>query len=226
MAVSITLDGDPAVVAKAIADHGSDAVAAGRAVDVVAAAEAIPAKLRTPAFELALAEAHAVRGEPEAAMACLRRANGDAERLEPGAAWRSIAIHFLRGDLEAAREVLDRVGPVTALATEPARDCALLHAWSAQVHRRLGEVERAAAEARVALAISEDSGDDRALAAAHNVAGLVAAMSARPVRAEEHLRNALAAAERASDLVATAQILSSTGTMEFERSGYAEGIAT
>ena len=224
MGVGTPLDGEPAVIARAIAERGSDMVAAGGAQPVLEAADRIPTELRTPELELVIGEAQMVRGDPEAALASFRRAAAGADRPGPAVAWRAIATHFLRGDLDAARGVLGSATGSDEGVTP--RDRALLQVWAAQVHRRLGDAPRAGEEARSALEIAEAAGDDRALAAAHNVAGLVAAMTADHASAETHLRSALAAAERAGDLVVTAQILSGTGTMEFERSAFAEGIAT
>ncbi|MGH2379342.1 MAG: hypothetical protein ACRDGT_12830, partial [Candidatus Limnocylindria bacterium] len=92
----LPLDGTPEALARAIAEQGSDIVAAGGAQRLIEAAERVPPELRTPELELAVAEAHAVRGHPDAALACLRRAGDDATRLRPAVAWRTIAAHILR----------------------------------------------------------------------------------------------------------------------------------
>lgn len=146
---------------------------------------------------------------------------GERASDHPAVAWQRIAEHFFRGELEAARAIVETCTP-----TGTDSDAAMLHAWSAQVHRRLGAVDLAKQEAAAALALAETLGDDRALAAAHNVMGLVAGMDSDHETAERHLRVGLAAAERAGDTTTMVQILSSTGTMEFERSEFAAGIAT
>ena len=219
MGVGLSLGGASATLTGLSAQTGSDLVAAGGAQALIDAARDIPAAARGPALELVLAEAYAVRGDPEAALASVVRAAAGPERRGAAIAWRTIAAHFLRGDLDAAR------GVVEATDTDgegSSRDRALLHAWRAQVHRRLGDVARADREARAALEIARGANDDRALAAAHNIAGLVAGMASDHATADEHQRSALAAAQRAGDDFVTAQILNSTGW--FERAAYADGI--
>lgn len=222
---------DPGDLAHLSAERGSDAVAAGGAQGLIDAAKDMPADERTRALELALAEAYAVRGDPEAALACLQRAANGAERLDAASAWRAIAVHFLRGDLDAAHDMVKRTDASAAekassgaIGTDDTdRDRALLHAWSGQVLRRLGDVPRAESEARAALEIARLARDDRALAAAHNIAGLVAGMSSDHAAADEHQRSALAAARRAADVFATVQVMNSAGW--FDSAAYADGTA-
>lgn len=218
----LALAGDQRGIAGVIAAHGSALVAHGSAQTVIDHAALVPADARTRDLELAVGEAHTIRGDPDPALACFQRAAGESGAIPAAVAWRMIEAHVLKDDLEGARSVLERAerDPATP------RDRALLHAWRAQLHRRLGETKAAAAAAAAALEAAGSSGDDRALAAAHNVVALSAGMTGDNDRAETHLRLALAAAERARDTVQTVQILSTKGTMEFERSAFSDAIVT
>jgi ATP/maltotriose-dependent transcriptional regulator MalT/DNA-binding SARP family transcriptional activator len=218
----LALAGDHRGIAAVIAAHGGALVAHGSAQTVIDHAALVPPDARTRDLELAVGEAHTIRGDPDPALACFQRAAGEGAVISAAVAWRMIEAHVLKNDLEGGRSVLERAEPD---ASTP-RDLALFHAWRAQLHRRLGETEATAAAASAALEAAGSSADDRALAAAHNVMALSAGMTGDNDRAETHLRLALAAAERARDTVQTVQILSTKGTMEFERSAYGDAITT
>jgi tetratricopeptide (TPR) repeat protein len=93
-------------------------------------------------------------------------------------------VHGRRGDYELAN--VHFAEALTALGNEDPARAARVHAdWSVNAHRR-GDRTEARTRGREALGLAERAGDERALAQAHNVVGLLA-------RAEGDVEAALSA---------------------------------
>ncbi|MGN9909401.1 tetratricopeptide repeat protein [Phytohabitans sp. LJ34] len=183
-----------------LAAHGDEMLAAGGAVEVARLVESLPAGARTAPLRLVRADALRMAGDVAGAATAFAPLLAEAERTGrwPAAlAWRAAMLHYMRGDYRGALDLLDRSDSATD------RDGVQVLASRATVLVVLGETERACAAAAEALAAAAVAGDDQGWAAAH----LAAAHIAVGVRRDEHLARALAAAERAGDLVRQARIL-------------------
>jgi tetratricopeptide (TPR) repeat protein len=100
--------------------------------------------------------------------------------------WERAERHF-----QSAESLLKESGDLNALAH-------LYAAWSRTAHQQ-NEVDRAGQLARQALKIAEAAADDRSLAQAHNMLGILANSDAAPVVAERHLSRSLELAEQLGD---------------------------
>jgi DNA-binding SARP family transcriptional activator len=168
-------------------------------------------------------DARQLAGDWDGALACYERATGGREALEPGLAWRTGLIHHLRGDLTTALAIYAR-GDLTAGSADPA-DEALLVAWTATAHWLRGDGDRCRALADDAMERARRSRDDRALAAAHTVQALVAALDGDRLANDGHYLRALDHAERAGDLLQIIRIRLNRGSRLNEEGFYAEAIA-
>jgi DNA-binding SARP family transcriptional activator/tetratricopeptide (TPR) repeat protein len=204
-----TRAGNPGAGAAAIESHGAEMVAAGLAGAVIALVESLPAEDRgRPAVQLIYADALRTVGEPAAAravFAALLQVTDVTSGLPAGLAWRLAMLHYLAGDFTRAEAECARVQPTDAGidAAGASIDGILAEACRASALGALGESTRSAELAAQAVTRATAIGSDRALAAAH----LAAAYTAAGVRRDEHLAEALAAAERANDVLAQARIL-------------------
>ncbi len=183
-------------VARLLAERGEELLARGEVDTLLELGGRVPVEARPPALEELLGEAYTVRGEPEEAQACFRRAAGGALDLPPRLAWRIGLLHHERGEHERALEVFAR-GRLDG--TRPV-EVAVLLAATATTHLLMGDVDRCLELCDRAAAVAGGAGDDRALAAIHATRMLEAA-GRDPQAAEDHYRQALAGAERAGDVL-------------------------
>ncbi|GFJ86348.1 hypothetical protein Phou_105280 [Phytohabitans houttuyneae] len=194
--------GDHAGCVSIVAGHGAELLAAGAAADVVAAARALPPKLRDDRIELLRAEGLEIIGDQAGAVAVYAALAGDAERIPPAIAWRYGVAVYLWGDPRQALGILRR----GALAREDTADEALLLAWTAAAYWLAGDAapcrDRAARAHRAAVA----AGDDRALATAHVALALCANLDGDPAALRTHYARALDLAEAAGDVIQAIRI--------------------
>lgn len=183
-------------VARLLAERGEDLLARAEVDTVLELGERVAVEERPPALEELLGEAYTVRGEPEAAQACFRRAAGGAGDLPPRLAWRIGLLHHERGEHERALQVFAR-GRVDGSRPE---DVAVLLAATATTHLLTGDVDRCLELCDRAAVAAEAAGDDRALAAIH-ATRMLEASGRDPQAAEEHYRQALTRAQRAGDVL-------------------------
>jgi ATP/maltotriose-dependent transcriptional regulator MalT/DNA-binding SARP family transcriptional activator len=212
--------GEWAELARLLSRHGAKLVARGSARRVLEAANALPAELREAAVEQVVGEAHAVLGEPEAALECFRRALGDGERIPRALGWRMIAADYYRDDLDRAFETFERCAPGPSGST----DDALLLSWAASAQCRRGEIQDARRLAREALQAAWAVADDRALAAAHAAAATVAEARGRVEIADAHQRDGLAAASRAQDVAQSCRLRTARGSLLLGQGLYREAV--
>jgi DNA-binding SARP family transcriptional activator/tetratricopeptide (TPR) repeat protein len=178
---------------------------------------------RPPAVHRLEGDARQLAGDWDGALVCYDRATDGQEALEPGLAWRMGLIHHLRGDLVTALTIYAR-GDLEAGSSDPA-DEALLVAWTATAHWLRGDGDRCRALAEDAMARARRSRDDRALAAAHTVQALVAALDGDRLANDGHYLRALDHAERAGDLLQIIRIRLNRGSRLNEEGFYDEAVA-
>jgi hypothetical protein len=114
--------------------------------------------------------------------------------IDAGLAWRIGLIHHLRGHLDEALAAYRR-GRDDA---EPSGDLALLHAWHASAHWLRGDADRCRTLATQAYEVAVASGEDRALAAAHTVLAMLAALEGDRASNDAHYLRALVHERRAT----------------------------
>jgi hypothetical protein len=154
--------GDNVACARLLTSHGADLLIGGHAETVVAAFEALPEQMRSAVLRLRYGEALLIRGDADKALAVYATATGRRKRLEPALAWRYGVVHYLRGELHLALDVLAR-GRLGALRST---DEALLLGWTAAAHWKVDDAASCRTSARRALAAANATGNASALAVA------------------------------------------------------------
>ena len=208
-------------LAAIVAKEGSKLLAAGQIATVLGACRAIPPHLRTAEIEQLEGEAQQIQGDWSAAMTCFQRAAAGRDALPAQLAWRIGLIHYLRGEPDAALTVYQR--GVDDSAADPV-EMALLLAWMSTAHWIRGDVEPCRELATRALAAATSCGDHRALAAAHTVMAMLAALDGDRRGNDVHYLLALRAAEEASDVLQVVRIRTNRGSHFMEEGSYAEAL--
>ncbi len=211
-------------VAELLGAKGAGMVARGEAEEVVAAIVALPDELRRPDVQPGIVqlegEARQVLGDWEGAKACFQRLVGEGP-IPAAVAWRLGLIQYVRGELEEALATYARgVRDGTLRAEE-----ALLLAWWASAHWMRGEIDRCRELVAEAMATARAVQDDRALAVAHTVMAMLAAVDSDPRANAAHYLHALEHAERAGDVLQQIRIHVNQGSHHIREAGYAQGIA-
>ena len=218
---SLRAIGDDAGIAALLVEHGPALLGDGAVEAVVEAGDALDPAHRDATVERLLGEAHQLRGDWEEALRCLDRAAGAEGEIDAGLAWRIGLIHHLRGQLDAAVEAYGRGQE----GDEPSADVALLHAWHASALWLRSDAEACRALAARAHEIAAAVGDDRALAAAHTVLAMVAALDGDRAANDAHYLRALEHAERARDVLQVIRIRVNRGSRNLEEGAYDAAIA-
>jgi len=200
--------------------HGAALLAGGEVDAILSAASSVRPALRTPRIDQLEGEARQVRGDWDGALRCFQRIASGRGAMDPGVAWRMGLIHHLRGDLDAAvaayrRGSVDRSG---------GRDVALLHSWWASALWLRGETDACRDLATRALAEAEAASDDSALAAAHTVLAMLAAVDSDRRANDAHYLRALDHANRANDVLQAIRIHANRGSRFSEEGYYAEAL--
>jgi ATP/maltotriose-dependent transcriptional regulator MalT/DNA-binding SARP family transcriptional activator len=208
-------------LARLLDEQGTTLLAAGQVATVLRACRAIPSSLRTPGIEQLEGEAQQIQGDWGEAMQCFQRAAAGRQSLPAALAWRIGLIHYLRGEHEAALAVYER--GVNDNEAEPV-EMALLLAWMATAHWIRGDVEPCRSLASRALTAATACGDRRALAAAHTVMAMLAALDGDRRGNDAHYLLALRAAEEAADVLQVVRIRTNRGSHFMEEGSYAEAL--
>lgn len=196
--------GDPDALRTFLADHGERMLAEGQGSLVESAAELLPPDARDDGLESLLGWACRLRGDWKGAVEHYRRAAAGRDRLPGLLAWRLVEALYLQEDLESALEAAARADPEASSD----HDRAMLLAWEASAHHRLGDNERAGELARAAIEIAERAGDDEALAAGHTaLAMVVLLLGGDDATRDAHELAAIEAAERSGSVHAHVRIL-------------------
>jgi ATP/maltotriose-dependent transcriptional regulator MalT/DNA-binding SARP family transcriptional activator len=217
---SLLAAGNETRAADMLEAHGPALVASGKVESAIRIAGRLPRKLRGRAIDQLVGEAHEVRGEWDEALTCFQRAAGNRKRLDAALAWRMGLIHHLRGELDQALDAYQRGDP----SRSNARESALLLTWTASAHWLRGDATACrdcAEEAFVQATASEDAG---ALASAHTVLAMLAAMSGDRLANDAHYLRALEYAERAGDLLQSARVRTNRGSRHLEEGEYEQAL--
>jgi DNA-binding SARP family transcriptional activator len=214
--------GDPAALRTVLETHADALLAEGALSAIVDGVRAVPPDQRPMALEVALGDALVRRGEWDEAAAAFRRASPAADGPLPAAlAWRIGLLQHERGDAVEALATFERAD----LETGTPADAALVGAWRATAHWMRLETEQARPWAAMAMTTADRSGDDRARAAALAAVGAVASLDGDTAGAEDRFREAVAAAERAGDLLIGARFRADLGYLLTLEGRYADGLA-
>jgi DNA-binding SARP family transcriptional activator len=209
--------GDLAGLAAGIERHGSALVRSGDARQLLALVALLPEDLRVAHIEQLTGEAHAMLGAPLTALAAFGRAARKPGGDNVGLAWRRAMSYYLHDDLEAVIGLFEAWRGTDLVGA----DGAMLLAWVASAHRRLGNGEEARLLAQRALAAAVAANDDRALAAAHTAVALIPSAEGG---ATAHLKTALAAATRGGDIHQETRIRINAASDLLEQCAYADSI--
>lgn len=212
---------DSARVAALLSHHGADLLAEGSASDVLRAADLLAGSRLDPTLEQTLGDAHAARGEWEAALARYERAAAASPTLPAGLAWRIGRIHFDQGRLDAALAAYSQGG----LSDGDPAERALLLAWTASCRWSHGERADAQRLAEQALIVASEVGEPRALAAAHNVLMLVA-LGGDAATAARAYASGIAAADRARDPSLVVRLRANRATQLVAEGAFREALET
>ncbi len=201
-------------------EHGGSALLATGPGGVVAACEALPRVLRTPGVYEVEGEARLMIGDWDGALTCLRSIAPTEGPMTAGLAWRMGLLLHLRGELDEAIDLYRR-GRIDGsdLANE-----SLLQAWTASALWLKGDHEACRLLAASAMDLAHAAGDDRALAAAHTVAAMVAALDGDRNANDAHYLRGLEHAGRAQDLLQTIRIRANRGSRSLEEGEYSEAL--
>jgi ATP/maltotriose-dependent transcriptional regulator MalT/DNA-binding SARP family transcriptional activator len=211
---------DHASIARILKQYGAEMLAAGGAETVIREAGSLPRQLFDARVEQLVGQGLQIRGDWEGALMCFRHAGGDDAVLPPGLAWRMGLIHNLAGELDEALAVYAR-GRIDG--SEPA-DEALLLAWTATAYWLRGDAERCRELASQAFRVATNAQSDQALATAHTVLAMLAALDGDRRANDAHYLQALEAAERANDVLQIIRIRTNRGSHFLEEGSYEEAL--
>ena len=208
-------------IARFVSERGASLLAAGLARQMVETIEKVPRDQRDVEIRLVEAEARQVLGDWEGATACYEDLVPEAGEIPARLAWRLGFLSHMRGDVKAALDVYRRGRRGEG---DLANEAALL-GWAASAHWLRGERDEARSLANDALALARQADDSAALATAHTVLAMVAAMDGDRAGNDVHYLRALEHAERARDVVQTIRIRSNRGSHFLEEGDYDNALA-
>jgi len=211
---------DRAESARLLTSRGDELLARGAVDAVIEALAQLPGDLRTAPLEILGGEASQIRGDWDEALRCFERAAGGRPALPPGLAWRTGLLLHLGGRLDEALETYSRADD-----TGEPRDVALLLAWRAAAHWLRADADACRVDAAHAFSIASAASDPQALAAAHTVLAMLAALEGDRGANDAHYLRALDYAERAGDVLQLIRIRTNRGSRHVEECAYAEAIS-
>ena len=211
---------DGVALARLLQDHGSTLLARGAVETLLRAIEQLPTEERDRHIDQLEGEALQVRGDWVGSLACFERIANHSKHLEPALAWRMVLIHYLSSEPDQALATFERA---RLDGTDP-RNEALLLAWTATVHWMRGEAKACREHAEQAMAKARSVADSEALAVAHTVMALLAAMEADRRANDAHYIQALEHAERTRDVLLIARVRTNRASHHMEESSYSEAL--
>ena len=211
---------DATETAQLLSTHGSTLLARGAVEPVLEALERLPADLRSPPIDALAGEAYQIRGDWDEALRCFERAAEHADVLPAGLAWRMGLLLHLGGRLEEALATYDRADE----NGEP-RDVALLLAWRASAHWLRADADACRADAKRAYNVASEANDPQALAAAHTVLAMLAALEGDRGANDAHYLRALEYAQQAGDVLQLIRVRTNRGSRHVEECSYEEAIS-
>jgi ATP/maltotriose-dependent transcriptional regulator MalT/DNA-binding SARP family transcriptional activator len=216
----LTAAGELTETARLVAASGAEQLARGSVDVVLDAVSSIPPELRDSTIEQLAGEALQIRGRWDEALRCYERASEGAELRPAGLAWRMGLLLHLEGRVDEALETYEE----TTEEGVP-RDVALLLAWRASARWLRSDVDRCRADATRAFEIASTSGDAQALAAAHTVLAMLAALEGDRAANDSHYLRALDYAQEAGDVLQLIRVRTNRGSRHLEEGAYDEAIA-
>jgi DNA-binding SARP family transcriptional activator len=165
--------------------------------------------------------AYLMRGEWDQALACYTRAAGDTGPLPAGLAWRIGMIHYLRGDHDQALATYQR----TTEGATHSSDTAMVLAWAAAAHWIRGDPKTCGELAAQALGVATEVEDPAALATAHTVLSMLAALEGDRRANAAHYTRALEYAQQAGDVLQLIRIHTNRCSHSLEEGAYADAMA-
>lgn len=211
----------PEAIAGFVARRGELMLSAGMARRLLAAIETIPSSQRSEAVLLCEAEARQMLGDWEGASTCYEAMAAGPGEIPARLAWRLGFLSHMRGDVTGAIAIYGRGRRDDG---DLANEAALL-GWTASAHWLRGEREDAKNLANEALARAHRSNESRALATAHTVLAMVAALDGDRAGNDIHYLRALEHAEKARDVIQTIRIRSNRGSHFLEEGDYDNALA-
>ena len=211
---------DAEETASLLVRHGGALLGRGAVEAVLDALTLLPPALRSPPLELLAGEAYQIRGDWDEALRCFERAGEHADTIPPALAWRTGLLLHLGGRLDEAVATYDR----SSEDGEP-RDVALLLAWRASAHWLKGDAEACRSDARRAFAVASAADDAQALAAAHTVLAMLAALEGDRGANDAHYLRALDYAQQAGDVLQVIRVRTNRGSRHVEECSYEEAIS-
>ena len=206
--------------ARLLEAHGDALLSRGAIDTVLDAAGRVPHALRSAAVEQLAGEAHQIRGDWDEALRCFERAAEQTARLPPGLAWRMGLLLHLGGRLDEALAIYGRADE----EGEP-RDVALLLAWRASARWLRAEAGACRSDASRGFEIASEADDPQALAAAHTVLAMLAALEGDRGANDAHYLRALDYAQQAGDVLQLIRVRTNRGSRHVEECSYEEAIA-
>lgn len=213
--------GDGEAICRFLTSHGDQLLAAGHSRQVIDVIEQIPED--EISYDLALldAEARQQLGDWEGAQERYRVMVPPEGPIPPALAWRSGFLRHMQGRVSEALDLYSR----GERGTEALRDEASLLGWQASAHWLRGERDKAKELADEALELARRIDDPRALATAHTVLALVAALDGDRAANDLHYLKALEHAERGRDVVQTIRIRSNRASAYLEEGEFDSALA-
>ena len=218
---SLVAAGDPDPVTRLLLTTGEQLATTGHSEVVLDAVAALPPGHRSAELERVAGHAYLFRGQWEQALACYTKAAGEAGPLPAGLAWRIGLIHYLRGEHDRALATYQRA----ELAGPASRDTALVLAWAATAHWIRGDPKICGELAAQALGLATEVDDPAALAAAHTVLSMLAAMEGGRRANAAHYAKALEYAQRAGDILQLIRIHANRASHSLEEGSHAAGLS-
>ncbi len=142
----------------------------------------------------------------------------DRTSIDAGLAWRMGLLHHMRGNLDEALAIYARGRQADDT------DTAMLLGWWASAVWVTADGSRCRELAEAGLRLARKLQDDRALANAHTVLAMLAALEGDRAGNEAHYLQALESAERAGDVLQRIRIHSNRGSRHYEEGSYQESI--
>ena len=212
--------GDRVEISRLLGTHGPSLLARGSIDAVLDAVALLPPELREPPIEQLAGEAFQVRGNWDEALRSFARASEGSESMPAALAWRIGLLHHLEGDLDEAMAIYHR----SADEGDP-KDLALLLAWRASAHWLRAEADECREDASRSFEIATAAGDPQALAAAHTVLAMLAALEGDRGANDAHYLRALDYAQQAGDVLQLIRVRTNRGSRHVEEGSYEEAIA-
>ncbi|MGH8775648.1 MAG: tetratricopeptide repeat protein [Jiangellaceae bacterium] len=210
--------GDGTACLRQLRAHGTDLLADGQAQRVVDAAALVPPVEMSPALRILVGDAWRMLGDWDTALASYRAAVVVAGPVPATIAWRIGLLHYIRGELDEAEKAYQAGDAEDAdLAAR-----SMLLGWSASVRWVRGDLEGCRDHAGRAFDAARASGDHTALASAHTVLAMVAALDGDREANDAHYLRALDHATIARDVFQLVRIHTNRSSLHLEE-GDAEG---